>query len=330
MAPVGCLTEAFPVELKKVKFIHNPKSGLVRSPRVIRRAIEAVLEEAPFVYDFSETEYRGHAHELARRAVEEGYDAVVAIGGDGTANEVGSALLYTDTALGIIPVGSGNGLARGLSIPIAIRRAARLLLTGRIRTIDTGTIEERNFFIVTGLGFDALVGKLFDDRSLRGPLPYFYIGVREFLFFRPETFRLEFDGRTVERSALLVTVANTTQWGLGVIISPNARPDDGLLDVCIIRNITLLRALFHLPKLFTGKIDKVREYERYQTTSLRISRNKPGPFHVDGEPVDAGQSVQVGIKAQALKVIVPSRKTRPLTVRAISQARRLQRALLNP
>ncbi len=318
------------MELKKVKFIYNPKSGLVRTPRIIRRAIEIVLADAPFEYDFAETEYRGHAHELARRAAEEGYDAVVAIGGDGTANEVGSALLYTNTALAIIPVGSGNGLARGLSIPIAIRRAARLLLTGRVRTIDAGTIEDRNFFIVTGLGFDALVGKLFDDRSLRGPLPYFYIGVREFLFFRPATFKLEFDGRTIVRSALLVTIANTTQWGLGVIISPNARPDDGLLDVCIIRRITLLRALIHLPKLFTGKIDKVREYERYQTTSLRISRNKPGPFHVDGEPVDAGHTVQVGINPQALKVIVPSRKTRPLTVRAISQARRLQRALLNP
>lgn len=316
------------MELKKVKFVHNCRSGLINSPRIIRRTIERALADAPFKYDFVETEYRGHAHEIAKRAVEEGYDAVVAIGGDGTANEVGSALLYTNTALGIIPAGSGNGLARGLAIPVAIRRAARLLVNGRVRTIDAGTIEERHFFIVTGLGFDALVGKLFDDRSLRGPLPYFYIGVREFLFFRPETFKLEFDGHTVERSALLVTIANNKQWGLGAIISPKAKPDDGKLDVCIIRNITLIRALIHLPKLFTGKIDKVREYERYQTTSLRISRQKPGPFHVDGEPVDAGRSVQIGIKPQALKIIVPSRKRTSLSGRAISQARKWQKILL--
>ncbi|HOT95693.1 MAG TPA: diacylglycerol kinase family lipid kinase [bacterium] len=318
------------MQLKKVRLIYNPKSGLMHRPRLIRKGIEGVLAGAPFAYDFVETEYRGHAHELARQAAAEGYDAVVAIGGDGTVNEVGSALLYTGTALGIIPAGSGNGLARGLSIPVAVRRAARILLHGRIRTIDAGTIEDRIFFIVTGLGFDALVGKLFDDRTLRGPLPYFYIGIREFFFFRPETFRLEFDGRTVERSALLVTVANTPQWGLGAIIAPKAEPDDGLLDVCLIRNITWLRALIHLPKLFTGRIEEVREYERYQTTALRISRPKPGPFHVDGEPVDAGRSVEIGVKPQALKVIVPMRHRAPLPVRAISKARAWQKQLLQP
>jgi diacylglycerol kinase (ATP) len=316
------------VELKKVRLIYNPKSGIMRAPRLIRRMIERTLSDAPFVYDFVETAYKGHAHELAREAAEQGYDAVVSIGGDGTANEVGTALLYTNTALAIIPIGSGNGLARGLGIPVAVRRAARLLLDGMVRVIDAGTIEDRHFFIVTGLGFDALVGKLFDDRSLRGPLPYFYIGVREFLFFRPEVFTLEFDGRVVVRSALLVTVANLKQWGLGVTISPHAQPDDGLLDVCIIRNVTLLRALIHFPKLFTGKIDKVREYERYQTTSLRISRKKPGPFHVDGEPIEAGKSVQVGVKPDALKVIVPVTKQRfSLPDMALSGARALQKQL---
>ncbi|HNW58142.1 MAG TPA: diacylglycerol kinase family lipid kinase [bacterium] len=318
------------MELKKVKFIHNPKSGLMRRPWLVRKVIDSELAGAPFVYEYVETAYRGHAHEMAQEAAAEGYDAVVAIGGDGTVNEVGSALLFTDTALGIIPAGSGNGLARGLSIPMAIRRAVRTLLHGRIRTIDAGTIQDRIFFIVTGLGFDALVGKLFDDRSLRGPLPYFYIGVREFFFFRPETFRLEFDGRTVERSALLVTVANTPQWGLGAIISPKAEPDDGLLDVCLIRNITWVRALIHLPKLFTGRIEEVREYERYQTTALRISRPKPGPFHVDGEPVEAGRAVEIGVKPRALKVIVPLRKRAPLPVRAISRARAWQKQLLQP
>ena len=302
----------------------------MRAPRLIRRMIEYTVAGASFEYDYIETGYKGHAFELAREAAAAGYDAVVSIGGDGTANEIGTALLYTDTALGIIPIGSGNGLARGLGIPVAVRRAARVLLEGTTRVIDAGTIEDRHFFIVTGLGFDALVGKLFDDRSVRGPLPYFYIGVREFLFFRPELFTLEFDGRTVVRSALLVTIANLKQWGLGVTISPHAQPDDGLLDVCIIRNITTWRALIHFSKLFTGKIDKVREYERYQTTSLRISRKKPGPFHVDGEPVEAQSAVQVGVKPQALKVIVPVRKQRAsLPDMARSTARALHRQLVD-
>lgn len=293
------------MELKKVKFIHNPKSGLMRSPMLIRKVIEYTLYDASFVYDFVETEYRGHAHELAKQAVADGYDAVVAIGGDGTANEVASALLYTSVALGIIPIGSGNGLARGLSIPVAVRRAARLLLDGTTRVIDAGCIQDRHFFIVTGIGFDALIGKLFDDRSLRGPLPYFYIGVREFFFYRPEMFTLEFNGRKLTVRALLVTIANTKQWGNGVYVAPQAEPDDGLLDICILHRIGLLRAIWHLPKLFTGKIDKIREYERYQATSVRILREKPGPFHVDGEPVDAPVNLNVHIKKDALTVIVP-------------------------
>ena len=292
--------------LKKVKFIYNPKSGLMRTPLLIRKLVELTLADAAFTFDFSETEYRGHAHQLARQAVAEGYDAVVAIGGDGTANEVASALLYTPVALGIIPIGSGNGLARGLSVPVSVRRAARLLLDGTTRVIDAGCIQDRHFFIVTGIGFDALIGKLFDDRSLRGPLPYFYIGVREFFFYRPELFTLEFNSHRVTVRALLVTIANTRQWGNGVIVAPHAEPDDGLLDICILHRIGLLRAIWHLPKLFTGKIDKIREYERYQATSIKITREKPGPFHVDGEPVEAPVDLEITIKHNALKVIVPS------------------------
>jgi YegS/Rv2252/BmrU family lipid kinase len=297
------------VNLKKVKFIHNPKSGIMRNPTIIRKLIEFTLSDAPFEYDFTETEYRGHAFELARQAVEEGYDVVVSVGGDGTANEVASALLHTGVALGIIPIGSGNGLARGMGIPVAVRRAARLLLDGTTRVIDAGAIQDRNFFIVTGMGFDALVGKLFDDRSLRGPLPYFYIGVREFLFYRPESFTIEFNDRRMTFRALLVTIANTKQWGNGVYVAPQAEPDDGLLDICIIHRIGLLRAIYHLPKLFTGKIDKIREYERYQTTSVKIIREKPGPFHVDGEPVDAPANLQVQVIKQALKIVVPSEES---------------------
>ncbi len=294
--------------LKKVKLVYNPKSGLMRSPAIIRRLIEHTLEEAPFVYDFAQTNYRGHAREIAAQAAADGYDAVVAVGGDGTANEVASGLLYTPCALGIIPIGSGNGLARGLSIPISVRRAARLLLDGSIRLFDAGQIEDRYFFVVTGIGFDALIGKLFDDRSLRGPLPYFYIGVREFFFYRPETFTLMFDDKKLTVRALLVTIANSKQWGNGVFIAPHAEPDDGLLDVCILHRINALRAMYHFPKLFTGKIDKVREYERYQTTSLKIIREKPGPFHVDGEPVEAQTTLHITIKPHALRVIVPAKK----------------------
>lgn len=293
------------LELKKVKLVYNPKSGLIRSPIIIRKLIESVLVDADFEFDFAETLYHGHAGVIARNAVDEGYDAVVAVGGDGTANAIAASLLHTGVALGIIPIGSGNGLARGMKIPISVRGATKLLFNGRFRHIDAGRIQNERFFIVTGVGFDAMVGKLFNDQNIRGPLPYFTIGFREFANYRPEVFILKFDNKQIAVPALLVTIANLKGWGAGVIISPNAEPDDGLLDICILHRVKFFYALFHFPKLFTGKIDKIRKYDRYQTQKLQIIREKPGPFHVDGESHDAGLILDISVDSKALKIIVP-------------------------
>lgn len=294
------------VPLSKVKIVHNPRSGFIKHPVLIRKMVEKTLAAAPFHYDYFETQYKGHAHEMALAAEGEGYDAVVAVGGDGTANEVATALLHKNMVMGLVPIGSGNGLARGLGIPVSVRRATRLLLEGRVRAIDAGAIAHRHFFVTSGLGFDALIGKLFDDRSLRGPLPYFYIGVREFFFYHPEVFTLQFDDKTLKIPALLVTLANTPQWGNSIIVAPNAQPDDGLLDLCIIHRIGFFSALYHLPKLFTGKLDKIRQYERYQTKAVKITRQTSGPFHVDGEPDEASQVVEATVLPLALRIIVPS------------------------
>jgi diacylglycerol kinase (ATP) len=294
--------------LTKVKFIHNPRAGFIQSPVLIHRIIERAIGDAPFEYDFKLTEYKGHATELAQKAAEENYDAVVVIGGDGTMNETARGLLHSNVAMGLIPLGSGNGLARGLDIPISIRRAARLLIEGQIKTIDAGKLEDRHFFVVAGLGFDALIGKLFDDVSLRGPLPYFTIGFREFLYYRPEVFILRFNGKQVAHPALLVAIANVKQWGNGAIIAPHAKPDDGLFDICVIHRVGFLPALYHLPKLFTGKIDKVRQYDWYKTESVEIVREKPGPFHVDGEPHEGEVVLHITMDHKALNVIIPKPK----------------------
>jgi diacylglycerol kinase (ATP) len=118
-------------------------------------------------------------------------------------------------------------------------------------------------------------------------------------------FTLKFNGRSIRKPALLVTVANTPQWGNSVTVAPNAQPDDGLLDVCIIHSVNAFTALYHLPKLFTGKIDRIRHYERYQTTAVQIIRQKPGPFHVDGEPDETGRTVDISVQPKALQIIVP-------------------------
>ena len=276
------------VKRKKIRLIRNPKSGILRTHKLIRKAVE------------------GHAHELAREAAEQGYDIVVAIGGDGTTNEVGSALLHSDTALGIIPLGSGNGLARGLHIPLAPAKAAKILQTGVVKTIDAGLVEDRIFFIVTGMGFDAVIGKTFNEQSIRGLLPYFTIGFREYASYKPEVFVLKFDGKQVVVSALFVTIANLKGWGGGAIISPEAECDDGLLDICVIHRASWLYIIANLYKLFTGGVVKLRKYSRYQAGSVEIIRERPGPFHYDGEVADGGSTLYVSILPKALKVIVPS------------------------
>lgn len=306
---------------KKVKFVYNPRAGLIHTPQLIKILIERSLgKKVPFDYDFVNTQYKGHAREIAAQAVADGYDAFVAVGGDGTANEAATALLHTNTALGIIPIGSGNGLARGTRIPVNIIRATQLLLNGEVRAIDAGKIEDKYFFIVCGMGFDAVVGKLFDDQSLRGPLPYFTIGFKEFLFYRPEEFRLIFNGQQKRIRALLVTVANTRQWGNGAIIAPKAEPDDGMLDICVIRKVGFFQALFHFHKLFTGQIESVHKYYQYfKSESLQVIREKPGPFHTDGEPNEAGTILNISIVPKALKLIVPKPDPKKVAKNASAQ-----------
>jgi diacylglycerol kinase (ATP) len=292
---------------KKVLFIRNPKSGLLRTNKLIRKAIDRTFINSEFDYKFIETEYSGHARELAKEAVANNYDMVVAIGGDGTTNEIGSALLNTETVLGIIPLGSGNGLARGLNIPLSPMHAAKTLLNGRIKTIDAGIVEDQIFFINTGMGFDAVIGKTFNEQNIRGMLPYFTIGFREYTSYKPEVYILKFDGKQVAIPALFVTITNFRGWGGGTIISPDAKYDDGLLDICAIHRTSWLYILVNLYKLFTGGVVKLRKYSRYQANSVEIIRERPGPFHYDGESADGDATLNVSLLPGALKIIVPLR-----------------------
>lgn len=295
------------MELAKVRFIRNPKSGIFRTHNLIRKSIEWNFANI-FDFEFCETQYPGHARELAREAVDLGYDAVIAIGGDGTTNEIGSALIHTKTALGIIPLGSGNGLARGLGIPLSPLKAAKVLKTGLIRQIDAGQIEKDIFFIVTGMGFDAIIGKVFNEQQVRGLIPYFTIGFREYFSYKHEVFVLKFNNKKVAVSALFVTIANLKGWGGGAIISPEAEFDDGMLDICVIHRAPTWYVIANLYKLFTGGVVKLRKYSRYQASEVEIVREKAGPYHFDGEVQDGGEILKVSVHPKALNVIVPQKK----------------------
>ncbi len=289
---------------KHIKFIYNPRSGLIHPEQFIRKIIADYFPQNLCHYDFSITEGKGHAYEIAKQAVKAGYDIVVAIGGDGTVNEIASGLVNSAASLGIIPNGSGNGLARGLGIPISIRRAAKIVTTGKTRSIDVGQIADRYFFVIAGLGLDAKIGKRFDESKMRGPAPYYIAGFREFFRYHEPEYKIKFDGQTIKTRALVVAVANTKQYGNNAIIAPNAKPDDGLLDLAIIQPTSFVSAMYYLPTLFTGHIDRAPFTRIYRATKFEIHREFPAPYTLDGEVFEGKIPLKVIMLPKALKVIV--------------------------
>ncbi len=288
---------------KRLRFIINPIAGFRRNKSGIIERIHRHFRAHD--YDVTTTTRPGDGTRLAQEAAAQNYDIVVAVGGDGTVNEVASGLVHTNTALGIIPRGSGNGLARALGISLRPSESLKILLHGEERVIDAGTAAQRYFFAVTGVGFDAQVGRQFNLAPWRGPIPYFFIAAREFLTYHPEPLRLNLDAQAFELTPFLITIANTQQYGNGAIIAPQARPDDGLLDLCVVESLSLSHAVKYAPKLFDGTIDRtpIINYRRVQDLVIE----KPGTilFHVDGEAQTCQNRLQVSILPRALKVVAP-------------------------
>ena len=300
-------------EKKKIVFIINPKSG-THDKGAILRWIEEELDKNQYIKEVVYTEYAGHATEIAARCAVEGVYAVVATGGDGTINEIARSLVHTDTALGIIPCGSGNGLARHLQIPLDPRRAVDILNRGKVENIDYGKINGIPFFCTCGVGFDALVSLKFSQAGRRGPLTYLEQSLRESLQYRPEVYELEMDNNSsVHYKAFLIACGNASQYGNNAYIAPRAALDDGLLDVTILEPFTMLDVPTLAFQLFNKTIDQNSRIKTFQCKSLRIRRSKPGAAHYDGEPMMTDKDVEVKVVQKELKVIVPQHVESPLT-----------------
>jgi len=247
------------------------------------------------------TERRGHGRELAHTAVRRGDRLVIGWGGDGTINEIASALVGTQTALGIVPAGSGNGLARELHVPAAPVAAIVLALAASPRPIDAGQLGGRWFFSIAGIGFDAHVAHAFDrDTSgRRGFSNYARITARELR--RYKTAQYQIDGAAAV-AALLVTFANSAQFGNGARIAPSARVDDGALDMVVFEERSRLATLLALPKLFTGRVESARGVSIRKVTSAIVESDAPMVFHVDGEPHEGGTRLEARVYPGALRV----------------------------
>ena len=254
------------------------------------------------------TERPGHARELALAATARGLSTIVAWGGDGTMNEIASAIAFTDTVLALVPSGSGNGLARELRIPFDASAALALAFNGRERRIDAGEIDERLFFNVAGVGLDARVAHRFAVGGLekRGFSRYMAITMRELAAYQPDRLAISTGASTVETTSLLVAIANGREYGNGAVIAPHARLDDGLLDLVVVGARSLVRACVELPFVFMGAIDRLGGVRIQQTDSIKIASQYPLVYHVDGEPIAGTLMISAKARPQALRVRVPA------------------------
>jgi len=290
---------------EKITVIVNPISGGRKDKTELLKIVSDYFSQNGNRVTLKTTSQRGDATKFAQQAVRDSDDLVVVVGGDGTINEVASGLVGSEVAMGIIPMGSGNGLARTLRIPQNIEKACKLISEGDRVKIDTGKANGRFFALVAGVGFDAAVGKRFDEHHKRGAISYFYIGIKEFFLYKPETVKISFDEQLFEVEPFLIAAANGQQYGNNAIIAPDAKLNDGFLDITIIHYTSTFQIIRGLPKLFSGRLRRYPNADFYKTKSVRIQRSGPGVLNIDGEPVDEKSVIEISILPKSLKIIAP-------------------------
>lgn len=288
---------------KRILFIINPISGAA-SKAHIPEEIEACIDHDLYDYSIVETQYAGHAAMIARDASVEGVDAVVAVGGDGTVNEVARGLVHSDTALGIIPCGSGNGLARHLLLPLNVRKCLEIINRYEVHDLDYGIINEYPFFCTCGMGFDAFVSQKFAEAGKRGPITYLQKILEEGTKYKPEAYEVVVDGTSTSYKAFLISCANASQYGNNAYIAPQASMSDGLMDIVIMEPFDILDAPQIAIDMFSKTLDKSSKIKNLRARHLHIRRSNPGVIHYDGDPVMTGKDIDVRIEEKGIKIIV--------------------------
>ena len=287
---------------KEIVFIVNPISG-THSKDEVPSLIEENLEKDHFDYQICFTEYAGHAAEIAKACAERQTDIVVAVGGDGTVNEVARSLTHSFTALGIIPCGSGNGLARHLCIPLDIKKAIQIINACKIETFDYGMINELPFFCTCGMGFDAFISLKFAEAGKRGPITYVENVLKEGLKYKPETYEVSDDTGKKRYKAFLIACANASQYGNNAYIAPGATMKDGEMDVIIMEPFDALVAPQIAADLFMKTITNNSKIKTFRTKSLHIKRKGPGAIHYDGDPIMTGEEIEVHIEHEGIRIL---------------------------
>lgn len=286
--------------MSRTLLIINPRSG-TRSKSGLADAARALIPDIEII----ETRHGGHATELARQGARDGFTRIIAAGGDGTVNETATGLIGTSAALGIIPLGSGNGLARHLRIPMETHRALQLAAQASPLSVDTADVDGRPFFCTMGIGFDAAVSAEFATAERRGLLTYTRIALSGLHNYEPQPCRLWVDGRTLDCCPFILAVCNASQYGNNAYIAPQATMRDGLLDITIVRPSRLPMLVAAGVRLFTRTLEGSNLVTTLRGRSIRVERPKEGPAHLDGESLTLPASFTINIHPLTLHVLSP-------------------------
>lgn len=284
--------------------IINPISG-TRSKEGLPETAAARLASAGFEVTAVHTKAPGHGAELAANAAAKGVHTVISAGGDGTVNEIASALSHTGTRLGIIPLGSGNGLARSLGIPQDTDAALSVIASRNTALCDRGLVNGRPFYCTFGVGFDAAVSEKFARNKRRGRITYVQSVLREFLNYRSQPYAIAVEGRIITERAFLIAVCNASQYGNNAYIAPQASLSDGLLDLIVVHEGSPLSAVKMGVDLMAGSIDRNTRIDTFRIKGCTISRLDGGPVHLDGEPLRLDNRLEITCDSAAIDIYAP-------------------------
>jgi YegS/Rv2252/BmrU family lipid kinase len=296
--------------MKNIAFIINPVSGpkeTQKEKRKLPKVIMQTLDDSQWLPNITFTEYAGHATELARQYARMGFDAVVAVGGDGTVNEVARGVRDSQTAMGILPMGSGNGFARHLNIPIRVNKAIEMLNHSEPIRVDYGLANGKLFVSTCGTGFDALIADHFAGSSKRGFATYLQNILKDVFSYTPQNYHIVGDGLDVTHKAFLITFANANQWGYEALIAPKASIQDGKMDIMLMSSHAILGSASLALRLFAGSIDDSHFMDTLRAKEVTLERESAAPFHIDGDPVDMEKDIHIRIVEDGLRVLVEKR-----------------------
>ena len=304
--------------MKNIAFIINPVSGskeTQNAKKKLPKLIMQTLDAEQWLPNIAFTEYAGHATEMAYQYARMGFDAVVAVGGDGTVNEVAKGLVKSyqqsgisrQTALGIIPMGSGNGFARHLNIPIRPQKALEMINHSEPISVDYGLANGKLFVSTCGTGFDAVVADNFAASNKRGFMTYLQNAIKEAFSYQPQNYHIVGDGIDVTHKAFLITFANANQWGYEALIAPKASVQDGKMDIMLMSSHAILGSASLALRLFAGSIDDSHFMDTIRAKEVTLEREEAAPFHLDGDPVEMEKDIHIQIIPDGMRVLVEKR-----------------------